>query len=277
MSVEKIAPLGQTTTDLLTTLKPVTGAPFDPRRAPGGLFAQPTAAAEGPLHLYDSLALPLPDTTHEAGSETAARVSALYREAAASGATIALSAGRLPVPALRHAVEKLLTDLAETRRTSVAKLLAEAEETEPMRLPSRNDETAQFTFRSRLATSDADGKLRPLDLYLTRIGGHEWEAAAYERTPARAAGLFPRPAPLVDLHRLVIDPDSGLVRVCIPWRMPDLNAPDRERAPSGATPYARLAATLIGGGALLMLFTRGPSWGPIALLVTALAIGLATL
>lgn len=275
MSVEKIAPLGQTTMDLLTTLKPVSGSAADSRRAPRALLAQPPDI-EGALHRYDSLTLPLPDTTQEAGGETTARVSALYREAAASGATIALSEGRLPVPALRHAVETLLTDLAATRRTTVAKLLAEAEETEPMRLPSRNGETAQFAFRGRLAASDADGKLHPLDLYLTRINGHEWEAAAYERTPARAAGLFPRPAPLVDLHRLVIDPDSGLVRVCIPWRMPRLDARDPERAPDGVAPYARLAAALTGAGALLMLFTQGPSWGPGALLVAALLIALAT-
>jgi hypothetical protein len=158
MSVERIAPLCQTTTDPLTP-RPVTAAPFDPGPS---ARAAPAAPLEGLSHLYDSLALPLPDMT--ASAPATARCGALYREEAASGAMIAMVDGRLPVAALRHAVETLLADLARSKGVATAELVAQAEKTDPEHLPSRNGEKARFAFKSRLAAFDSDGRLRLLDL-----------------------------------------------------------------------------------------------------------------
>jgi hypothetical protein len=269
MSVERIAPLGQTTTEPLT-LRPVAATPFDPRPS---ARAAPAALPEGPSHLYDSLALPLPDMT--ASAPATARGSALYREEAASGTMIAMVDGRLPVAALRHVVETLLADLARSKGVETAKLVAQAEKTDNAHLPSHNGEKARFAFKSRLAAFDSDGRLRLLDLYLTRIGARQWEAATYERTPARAANVFPRPTPLVDLHRLVIDPDLGLLRACIPWEAPRAVAADARSSPPRRAAYARIGAAIVGAAALLSLFVRGPSLATSALLIVTLVVAIA--
>jgi len=277
MSVERIAPLGQTATELSTTTRPMSGQGADYGRA---TIAPPApremaVTAEGPAHPYDSLALPLPDPTPSAGGPTRAQVDALYRAAATSAATILLVGGRIPAEALRRAVETLLGDLAEARDVPMRELIDGATTTEEERLPSHNGATAAFAFRGRVAAAEPDGKLRPLDLYLTRIGPREWEAAAYERTPALAASLFPRPTPLVDLHRLAIDPDAGRVRACVPWALPQTFPIHGWPEPARVIPYLRLISGVIGGGAFVALLARGPSWGAGALFVTALAAALA--
>jgi hypothetical protein len=271
MSVERIAPLGQTTTDA-PTMRPVTAPAFDPGRAPRAAFPLATPM-DGQSHLFDSLVLPLPEMAQDTPS--AAQIRALYREEAASGAMIAMVDGRLPVTALRNAVESLLFDLAGSSGVSAADLIAQAEKTAPGHLPSRNGEKAHFNFRARLAAFDANGRLRLLDLYLARIGVRQWEAAAYDRTPARAANLFPRPTPLVDLHRLVIDPDSGSVRACIPWETTRAAPVAQQLAPGGGAIYARAGAAIVGVAALLSLFVRGPSWATSGLLVVTLVVALA--
>lgn len=277
MSVERIAPLGQTATELSTTMRPAAGHGSGALRTTSAQPPAPTpaAAAEGPANPYDSLALPLPGPITETGGPTRAQVSALYHAAAASGATILLVEGRIPATALGQAVETLLGDLAEARGARVSELIDRASTTEQARLPSLNRETAEFAFKGRLMASDADGKLRPLDLYLTRIGPREWEAAAYERTPALAANLFPRPAPLVDLHHLAIDPEAGRVRACIPWVAPQDFLFDGRPARMEIGPYLRLTAGVACGVTLLALLARGPSWGMGALVVTAFVIALA--
>jgi hypothetical protein len=274
MSVEKIAPLGQTATELSTTLRPAAGHGFGHSRA---TTVPPSAAApvDGPAHLYDSLALPLPGPAPETGGPTRARVSALYHAAATSGATILLVEGRIPAEALRHAVETLLDNLAEARGVPVSKLIDQATITEQARLPSLNDARAEFAFKGRLVASDPDGKLRPLDLYLTRIGPREWEASAYERTPALAANLFPRPTALVDLHHLAIDPDAGRVRACLQWAPPQTASADGRPARIDVAPYLRLTAGVACGVTLLALLARGPSWGAGALVVAAFVVALA--
>lgn len=258
MSVEKVGALNQSATDA-TTMRPVNGFGTGHGRTPAP-FPPPTAPnVEGAPHLYDSLVLPLPDGA--AADVPTSRISASYRTEAARELIEPLIDGRLPEPLIRREVETLLRRLADARR------IDETDETAPERLPSRNAADAHFDVKGRLAPTEEDGKIRLFDLYLTRIGPRQWEAAVFERDPSRASQTFPRPTPPVETHRLLFDPTTGLVLACVAQKLPSPFTPDVApgRGAGRAAAYAAFAVILA------LLVARVVSWPAAAIVLAAVA------
>jgi len=248
MSVEKIAALNQATTDG-ATMRALNGSGVGHARAPAPFPPlTPPATAEGAPNLFDSLALPFPTST--AADVPSSLIAASYRTEAARGSVEALVEGRLPETLIRREVESLLRRFVETRERD------EPEETKPERLPSHNAAHAHFDFRSRLAATDDAGRLKLFDLYLTRIGPRQWEAAIFERDPSRASQTFPRPTPPVDVHRLLFDPTAAAVLACVAQRVPTpfAPAPTRPRVDGRRIAYTLLVVTLS------LLVARVASW-----------------
>ncbi|MGJ0508787.1 MAG: hypothetical protein ACR652_17000 [Methylocystis sp.] len=270
MSVEKIGALTQATTDA-TAMRAVNGfGPGHGQASPP--FPPPADAPAGAPPLYGNLVLPLPKTG--ADGVPSSRISASYRTQAAQRMVESLSAGRLPEPLIRREVETLLRRLAGTREMTIARLIEETGETAPERLPSRNSAEARFDFRSRLAATDDDGRLRLFDLYLTRIGPRQWEAAIFERDPSRAGLTFPRATPPLEAHRLLIDPTTGAVVACVALAV-QTGASAAGHAAAFGAPLRSLASAALAA-ALFLLIARVASWPAAALVLTALVMFLAS-
>jgi hypothetical protein len=258
MSVEKIAALTQATTDA-ATMRALNGPGVGHGRAPAP-FPPPTAPAtpEGAPNPFDSLALPFPTST--AADLPTSLIAASYRTEATRGALELLVEGRLPETLIRREVETLLRRLVATRERD------EAEETTPERLPSHNAADSHFDVKSRLAATDEDGRLKLFDLYLTRIGPRQWEAAIFERDPSRASQTFPRPTPPVDVYRLLFDPTAAAVLACVAQKVPTPVAPTPPRGGERRIAYAILAA------ALSLLVARVASWPAAGFLLAAAGV-----
>lgn len=256
MSVEKVVALNQGATDA-TMMRAVNGL----GRAPVPFPPPEAMTAESAAHLYDSLALPLPTT---APTVPSARINASYRTETARELVEALVGGRLPESLLRREVETLLRRFVETRD------MDEWVETKPERLPSHNTPHAHFDVRSRLAATDEDGRLKLFDLYLTRIGPRQWEAAVFERDPSRASQSFPRPTPPVEVHRLLFDPTAAAVLACVAQNVPAPFAPTADRH-GGA---GRTIALTVLAMALSALILRIVPWPAAALFILAAAVAI---
>lgn len=270
MSVERIAPLAQATTDP-TAMRIVSGPGAGPHGRATPPFPPTPQPVEGAPHLFDTLVLPLPEgAAAEERQFPSSLVNASYRTQAARGRIEQLVDGHLPAAVIRREVETLLRRVAAAREIGVAQLIEGTPETAPERLPSRNAEDAHFDFRGRLAAADEDGKLRLFDLYLTRASAGQWEAALFLRDPTRASQTFPRTAPALEVSRLVIDPATGLTLACVAqhfWRGVSLPAP--LPAAAGALQWTAL---LLFAAALSLLVLRVAPWPAAALLLAALAV-----
>jgi hypothetical protein len=272
MSVERIAPLGQAVTDA-AFMRVVGGAGPDHGRSPPPAFPPPETPIEAAPHLYDSLVLPIPEG---AGSDDPRLPSSLvnhfYRTQAARAQIEPLVDGLLPDALLRREVETLLRRQAEARRLDVTRLIEKSRETPEGRLPSRNVKDARFTFRGRLAAADDEGRLKLFDLYLTRTGPRQWEAAVFDRDPSRAGQVFPRVTPPVETRRLLIDPATGLVMACVAQQMGASGFETAARAAlfPAAAGRALLFPALAATAALLL--AQYVSWAAAATLLTALAL-----
>lgn len=253
MSIDSVPPLDPATTDKIA-MRPVSGRGGSHVRAPPP-FPATAGATEGAPHPYDSLALPLPESAADAPTM---RAGAPYYMEAVRGPIETLVAGRLPEALIRREVVTLMRRVAAAREMDVAQLIESAEATAPERLPSVNADDAHFTFKGRLSATDEDGKLKLFDLYLTRIGARQWEAATFERDPSRASQIFPRPMPPVDVHRLLVDPATGLVLACVAQAAPAAREPSKRGGSAGGAMGKVLYAALAVAAALLV--ARFASW-----------------
>lgn len=274
MSVERITPLGQAATDA-PFMRAVPGAGH-PRSS--SAFPQPPAPPTPPEaapHLYDSLALPLHDGA--AADERlfpTALVRHFYKIEAARAQIEPLVDGALPEAVLRRDVETLLREAAAARGVDVARLIAQAAETPPERLPSRNLKGARYSFRGRLAAAGEDERLRRFDLYLTRIGARQWEAAVFERDPSRAGQIFPRAAPLLEAHRLVIDQATGVVLACVAQHIPTPGLATRAALfPSVAWRAILYPAIAAVAGLLVARFLSAPAAALLLIAAAVFAVG----
>lgn len=234
MSVEKIGALDQTATEAIA-MRAANGSGLHTGR-PQAPFPPPADTAAGAPNLYDSLVLPLPPAA-PAGLPSA-QIAASYRLEAARELMEPLVAGRLPEALIRREAETLLRHLAETGA------MARTRESPAERLPSRNGAHAHFDAKTRLAAVDDDGRPKLFDLYLTRVGPRQWEAAIFERDPSRASQTFPRPTPPLEACRLLFDPAAAAVLACVAQKIP---APATPVAQSG-----RGVLKLAAYGALLL-------------------------
>ncbi len=260
MSVEKVVALNQGATDA-TMMRPVNGPGAGHGRAPAPFPPPDAATAESAAHLYDSLALPLPTTAPNVPSS---RINASYRTETSRELVETLVGGRLPDSLLRREVETILRRFVETRDMN------DWVETKPERLPSHNAPNAHFDLRSRVAATDDDGRLKLFDLYLTRIGPRQWEAAVFERDPSRASQSFPRPTPPVEVHRLLFDPTAAAVLACVAQNVPAPFAPALDR-PRGA---GRTIAVAVLALALSSLILRIGPWPAAALFILAAGVAI---
>jgi hypothetical protein len=271
MSVEKIAPLGHAATDAAFMRPPgVAGAGRGP---PPPAFSPPAATpAEGDAHLYDSLVLPLLD-----GAPGDDRlfprelVTSSYLLEAARARIEPLVDGKLPDALLRREVETLLSRVAQARGVEIRRLIEDTPATGPGRLPSRNGKDAQFSIRGRLAALGEDDRPKLFDLYLTRVGARQWEAAAFERDPSRAAHLFPRATPPEGAWRVLLDETSGLVLACVAQQIPQIVIDARPRQTAFPVDWRAVIFTLLAA-TVTLLAARLVSWRAAAILAAALAI-----
>lgn len=215
MSVDKIAPLSQTSIDALAARANSPAAPT-PSVSPFPARPAPAPAPEAGTHgnFFESLTLPLPSAAPRSGTQIATPAASYAREAA--GMEIpALVDGRLPQQVLTRAIATLLRDAANARETTVPRIIDETDVTKGPRLPSRNGLDAEYALRASLFARDEGDEPAPIDLYLTRVGARQWEAAVYRRDESSADPGFPYTTATINVERLVIDPSNGHILACV--------------------------------------------------------------
>ncbi len=274
MSVDRITPLPQVTTDAqalrVNNRGPAeTSTPFPVAPSP----STRAEAAEGALHLFDNLVLPLPDS-HTADTRLlqTSLAKATYAQEASRATIATLVEGRLPEDAVLREVENLLRNAAEMRGVSVRQVIEEAPKTAPGQLPSQNPPHAAFVFKARVPAYDEAGDVRLFDVYLARTGPDRWQATIFLRDPNADTPRFPYPTPPSESYRLLIDPGAGFVLASVMEQLVPRPAVRSSAAPILSPAALRMLASAVAIAAVAALLSALFSWR-VAALFAAAALG----
>ncbi len=162
---------------------------------------------------YRNLALPLGAsdpgarlaTTGAPTSESPLMAAYGPSEAALAGLP-RLAGNRLPVQTVVGEAQAAVRERAEAQGETPAEFLDAAPIVAGAKLPSRNAPDAEATLRTSVLARDGERDAATLDIYLTKTGPSSFEAVAYDRDFAAAAGGFPYAAPPLSFDRILFDP-----------------------------------------------------------------------